>query len=326
MRLALPIGLAAWVLSAACAPRPRGETQSHRPPAPGIVRSRPVVSSRIAWPDGTPAGALLGISAIGPGRALAVGSPGAAWIDGGSVRVENRAGFVPTAVWAEGARFALAVGYGGTSEMWDGRRWEKVVTGTTADLLALWGRRGPGRRLVYAAGTRGAILHWSGGRWQSVPAPEWMTVTALAGDADVRWAVGFRAGSGEPPDGAILTRHEGRWIDACPALACGAAIYAAWTPGGDELWTAGSRGELVRYVGSRSEVIRTGTGEDLLAIWGTGSNDLFVAGASGVLLHGNGTAWERIDAGEVDLRAVDGLPTGEGWVAGEDGTITHLAP
>lgn len=293
-------------------------------PQPGLARADAAVEE-IAWAGQGTAGSLLGIAAIGPGKAIAVGEPGVLWIDETGVRLAPLPDGIATAIWADGPSFAVAVGYGGASWTWDGTRWTSMPTGVQANLHAVWGRRAGEQRDVLAGGD-GVVLRLSATGWIKMTAPEQASISAFAASGASVWAVGEHAGTGEPPDGIILRLQGDRWVDACPDLACGGAIYSAWAASADELWTAGIAGELVRYSGGQAEWIVTGTREDLTSIWGTGIRDLFVAGDGGTVLRWNGVLWTSLGAGESDIRALTGFPSGEAWLVASDATIRHIPP
>lgn len=333
------IAIAALLLAAACAPRtdrtkPATPVATATPspipvtmePAPqGLARPEPKIAV-IAW-AGQGAGALLDVSAIGPGEAIAVGEPGVVRIRGDLVEVAPLPDGIPTSVWTDGPGFAVVVGYGGLSYVREnGGAWTAVATGTDADLLAVWGRSKDGVREVYAAGARGTLLRLAGSAWEKIGSPESAHLFSISGNAARVWALGESGGGGAPGEGAILRSAGGAFSDACPDLACGGAVYDGWAPVPNELWTAGARGEVVRYAGAQAEWITTGAKEDLTGIWGTGTRDLFVIGDAGTCLHFDGTTWKPLDAGERDLRSIAGLPSGEAWLVGADGAIRHLSP
>ena len=337
-----------WVVlivlaSVGCAPAPEKKKKAPLPvarpvvatPVPaaeaapaGIARAQ-VQLTQVRW-AGEGAGALLDVAAIAPGEALAVGEPGAVWIREGGDKVEV-APFpdgIATAVWADGAAFAAVVGYGGMSYVREGAgAWTAAPTGTEANLTAVWGRTKNGAREVFAGGERGVLLRWNGTAWEKLAGPETARVSRIAGNGAWVWAVGESGGGGSPGDGALLRSAGGEFTDACPELACGGAIYDAWSPVQSELWTAGIGGEVVRYTGARlaqAEWIKTGVAEDLTGIWGTGVGDLWIVGDGGTCMRWDGTLWKPVPAGDRDLRGIDGLPSGEGWIVGADGSIRHI--
>lgn len=289
-----------------------------RPGAPSL--------ERVDWP-GAPAGAdLLAVAVLASNKAIAVGVPGAAWIDSKSVSLAPFADGIADAVWAEDASFAVAVGYGGIAHVWNGKSWSEAPTGTDADLHAVWGWHGKtGSRVVYAGGSKGTILALAddGKTWSKMRAPESATISAFAGTAETVWALG-QAASGEPADGVILKLDGDHWVDACRELACGGAIYSAWSPGPGDLWTGGAGGELVHYANGQPELLKSGTRGATTAIWGSGPADVFVAGEAGFLLWWNGRSWAPLAVGDDDLRGISGLPSGEAFVVGASGTIRHV--
>lgn len=328
--------------TAACGPKSEKAAAPAAPVAPPVSTATPVATpaaetapagvsratvtvTRIPWPGEGTAGAILDIAAVAPGEAIAVGQAGVLRIAGGAVEVTPLPSGIATSVWADGADFAVVVGYGGISyaRERDGA-WTPLPTGTDADLLAVWGRGSGASRQVFAGGTRGTVLELRDGAWAKVPAPEPVHVNGFAGNAESLWAIGeLGGGNGE---GAILEWNGNAFLDACPQLACGSAVYDGWAPVAGELWTAGARGELVRYAGLHPEWISTAVREDLTGVWGTGTSDVFVIGDAGTCLRFDGTAWAPLPLGTTDdLRAISGLPSGEAWIAGAGGSLLHIA-
>lgn len=309
-------------------------TPSLEPPPRGLSRGEATIA-RIPW-AGEGAGALFDVAPIGPGEALAVGESGVVHVRGDVVEVAPFPGGIATSVWADGASFAVAVGSSGLSYVREGAgAWTPVETGTDADLLAVWGRSQGGVREVYAGGEKGTLLRLNGSTWETLASPEPAHLSGITGNAAFVWALGevggrlpagTSSGGGVPGEGVLLRSEDGAFTDACPELACGGPIYDGWAPVPNELWTVGARGEVVRYVGAQAEWIATGTRVDLTGIWGTGVRDLFVVGKAGTCLHFDGTGWKTLDAGKNDLRAIAGLPTGEAWMVGADGSIRHVPP
>ncbi len=300
------------------APIPRGSVAK---PAQGVARATTPLLEPIAWPGD---GDLLGIAALTTSQALAVGVPGAVWIDGSRVRVAPFPDGIADAVWADGPSFAVVVGYGGISHLWNGKTWTAAPTGVDADLHAVWGRGSGKSRQIFAGGSKGTILSWVDGAWTRMKAPDSVIVSAFAGAGEKLWAVGQTSGETNS-EGAILRLDGDTWVDACKDLACGGAIYAAFAPDANDLWTAGAAGELVHYANGQPELLRSGTRGAITAIWGTGRSDLFVAGDGGFCLHWNGKTWAPLPSSDEDLRAMSGLPNGEAWIAGGAGTIRHVA-
>ena len=312
-------------------------------PSPGVRRASAPVFERVPW-AGT--GTLSAVRAIAPGRAVAVGEPGVVWIGPEGPRVAPFPEGHARAVWA--ARLpataadepaerprGLAVGDRGLAWMLDDVEWRRIPTGTEVDLFVVDAVHGPdGRFEAFAAG-EGVFLQLErtapadGGAevlWRFVPAeiPEGVSVRGFA-IADGRLvAVGDRIGSA-PGEGVVLVRNGSGWIDACPELACGGAIRAAWSPGGDELWTAGP-GEIVRYGNGRAELFPVSRRTAFRALAGSGAGDVFAAGEGGLVLHHDGQAWTPLESPGVTIHAMDALPSGEVWAVGEGGAILHLPP
>ena len=216
-RMNRPVAIASvFFLVTGCAPRAdRTKAASPSPtptptpiaatmePAPsGLARPVAAKLEVIAW-AGQGAGALLDVAAIGPGEAIAVGEAGVVRISGNSVEVAPLPDGIPTSVWADGAAFAVVVGFGGSSYVREnGGAWTAVATGTDADLLAVWGRNRDGVREVFAGGARGTLLKLAGGAWERVPATESVQLHGIVGNGARVWALGETGGGGSPGEGA----------------------------------------------------------------------------------------------------------------------------
>lgn len=295
-------------------------------PAESIGPAGPPRLEAIPWPGVATGADLLAVAALSSSQAIAVGVPGAVWIDAakGTVRVAPFSDGIADAIWADGPDFAVAVGYGGIAHLWDGRAWSDAPTGIDADLEAVFGRETGGVRQVFAGGSKGTILSLGPeGHWTKMAAPDNVTISAFSASGDKVWAVGF-VPAGDGSDGVILRLDGDRWVDACHDLACDGAIYAVWAAGAGDLWTGGARGELVHYTALQPELLKSGTRATITSIWGTSATDVFVAGNAGFLLHWSGTSWAPLAVGNDDIRAIGGLPTGEAWVVGASGLIRHV--
>ena len=76
----------------------------------------------------------------------------------------------------------------GTILHYDGSSWSAVSSGTTDDLIGLWGSSATD---VWAVGYSGTILHWDGNSWSGAPSGTTADLTSVwgSGSGDV-WVAG----------------------------------------------------------------------------------------------------------------------------------------
>jgi hypothetical protein len=62
----------------------------------------------------------------------------------------------------------------------------------------------------------------------------------------------------------------------------------------------------------------------LTSVWGSSASDVWAVGYGGLVIHYDGTAWSRVDAGTTnDLHGVSGTSASDAWLVGEMGLIEH---
>jgi len=214
------------------------------------------------------------------------------------------------AVWAAGASFAIAVGDQGVAAHWSGTVWTQVATGTTADLIDVWGRASDD---VFALAAS-SLIHWNGTSWSplSIPAGSYH---ALAGDEGHLYVVGD-AGTVRVFDGA-------QWATEDPGTT--ANLVSVWAAGG-RVVAVGDAGTIVERDVSGWTPGKTRATANLASVWGSASDGFFAVGEHGTVLFGDGRVWRPLSLGRgvvgspgQDFTFVTGLPgVTVGLVGAED--------
>ncbi|MBL8604879.1 MAG: hypothetical protein JNK72_23325 [Myxococcales bacterium] len=109
-------------------------------------------------------------------------------LEGGSwVEVEFPGSSYYFAIWGSSASDVWVLG-NGAARHWNGREWERVLTGTTEPLRAAWGSAAND---VWAVGDNGTILHYNGTAWSTIASNTRVNLRAVYGlGANDVWAVG----------------------------------------------------------------------------------------------------------------------------------------
>ncbi|HEY4184167.1 MAG TPA: hypothetical protein VGP07_03820 [Polyangia bacterium] len=192
-------------------------------------------------------------------------------------------------VWGFGVDEVYVGGTGGTLLHYHlGQGWTVVPSGTTDDILSLWGT-GPSD-LWEVTTQADAVLHWDGNAWSPV--------TALSeGTWAEMWRGVFGAPTGEAyllgprsaargPDGATLRQLDGgQWDLLPPNLPFQGSVLSGWTNGPGTLWTVGDYPGAFQWDGIAWSQSATGVTYSLTGISGTTSGDLWAVGQHGTILH-----------------------------------------
>ena len=220
-------------------------------------------------------------------------------------------------IWGSGPADAFAVGRAGTILHYDGTSWSPQISGTPEDLLGVWGS-GPADVFAVGAGT---ILHYDGGVWSlqlsaSIPIP--LTGVWGSGPRDVYSTLGV------PSFGLPIIHYDGSaWSQATTGPQF---LLGVWGSGPADVFAAGVGGTILHYDGTSWSPQTSGTSQDLQGLWGSGPADVFAVGA-GTILHYDGKGWtsQTIGAGATStaLMGVWGSGPADVFAAGAAGTILH---
>lgn len=169
----------------------------------------------------------------------------------------------------------------------------------------------------------GQLARWDGATW-SVPHMPAPTFRAMAADADARlWAVGDQ--------GMVASLQQGQWVREDAGTLH--TLLAMW--GSDKgLWAAGDAGTVLSHSAAGWQTMPDAGLDNLTSIWASGDTDVWVVGETGYvpygypvegvtrLLHWDGNLWTEIPTpNTMPLRSVTGTPTGDLFLAGDDGVV-----
>lgn len=169
--------------------------------------------------------------------------------------------------------------------------WRSMESGTTNDLLAIWGSSANN---VYAVGENGTILHYDGSRWSAED------IGGIIPDFTDVW--------GSAPDNIYVTGPHGTYhydgntwekvtslIEVDPA----STMISVWMSSPTDIYLLSSYNQIY-YSNNGTNWVKVhdnpiGTGGDLYKIRGTGGSDIYAIGNYPV--HFDGESWSQIDFG-----------------------------
>jgi len=192
------------------------------------------------------------------------------------------------------------VGGRGLAMRWSGGAWTLTRTGTTDNILRVWGTRSDdvwAITLQTSAGggdATGALLHWVGDRWvrESVPFTDRPAVVHGSGPDDV-WVV---TQPQRTTRASTLWRYDGtRWIERREGLPDGLFVDDLWVERAGRVWMYGrSSGDAHAYLVYRYDGARWALVEDIRDSVADQAFTGRIAGAAGeVLLLSTGINGER---------------------------------
>jgi hypothetical protein len=235
------------------------------------------------------------------------------------------------------------------------RSWSRQVSGTTQNLLGVWGTSASD---VWAVGENGTIVHSTdGASWAGVPSGATQALRSIWGSsANAAWGVG------DTVPGATLhrvVRYTGSWSTVVAAgsqttLAgvWGSSASDVWAVGGKsqggiqtilhfngstwstvagpsteyltgvwgssatDVWAVGESGTIIHYDGG-SWSVALNTGRTLSSVWGSSARDVWAVGGAGALFHSNGTTWSSQSVGSANLNSVFGSSSIDIWAVGD---------
>lgn len=247
------------------------------------------------------------------------------------------------AIWGT-ARDDVWIGSAGTFHHFDGSRWSRVPSPTTACVRGIWGSSRSDVWAVTSAACpsysqdvsrNGAeILHWDGSSWTSVVSRSDITLTAIGGSgpADL-WAVGEALGT---YTGVVLHWDGTTWQTRPETVS--QRPTALWASGASDVWMTTSRALGVGTLRTRSphwdgtswQGGTTAPRYWQFGLWASGPSDVWSVGLGGAVTHWDGTAWspETLVGGlatkvEPYLFAVWGSGPADVWTAGNFGALAH---
>jgi hypothetical protein len=209
--------------------------------------------------------------AVGNGGQGRVSDPHLAWVyhfNGSSWTVsytDNKVELV--AVATRSTEDVIAVGLHGRIVRHAGSQWLEQTSGTTNDLLAVWGDRNSAS--VFAVGAGGTIVRYDGTAWQTQTSGTTAVLRGVWGSsaADV-FAVG---------DNGTVLHFDGTSWSVQPSGTT-QNLRGVWGSAPNSVFAVGAGGTVLRYDGSGWSAQSTGFNMDFTDVWGSSGGDVFVSG------------------------------------------------
>ncbi|HJQ12666.1 MAG TPA: hypothetical protein VJ840_16675 [Gemmatimonadaceae bacterium] len=177
-------------------------------------------------------------------------------------------GFRLNATWTDSPNNAVVVGNLGFIVHYNGSSWTEATSGTTSNLLSVWGVASATTPRVFAVGDAGTILTYDGTSWQAQSSGTTQTLRSVWGTSatDV-FAVG---------DGGLILHYDGtRWSTQNSS---GHTLYGVWGTSPTSVFAVGDGPTVLYYDGSTWTAKSVGIPIDLRAVWGSGANDVYAVG------------------------------------------------
>ena len=187
-----------------------------------------------------------------------------------------------TAAWGTSERDLWLVGCAGTILHFDGAKWARAASGTTATLRGLWGS---GQADVWAVGDRATVLHFDGKAWTAAPDAARVGLRAVwgSGPRDV-WIAGER--------GALAHFDGTRWSE----VASGAreTLLALGGTGPGDVFAVGAGGAVLHFDGAGWSRQKSATPNALYGVWVNRRNDVWALSGNGPNIRYDGNGWSPV--------------------------------
>ncbi|MCX5990868.1 MAG: PKD domain-containing protein [Chloroflexi bacterium] len=262
------------------------------------------------------------------------------------------------AVWGSSASDVYAVGNGGTILHYNGTSWSAQVSGTTNDLLGVWGYRYSLIPMitveeVYAVGSNGTVLvsrSSNGFRWTAQSGTDvgtdlravWGILTLVPWptkhySVDV-YAVGLQRNVDGPWYYTILHSNGSSWSAQNPPGSqlqgrnLDEGLWGVWGSSTNDIYAVGyehGQPEIILHSsdGTSWTSCSSSTVAWLYDVWGSSDSDVYAVGSSGTILHSTdgGNSWSRVqNSGTTQwLYGVWGRSASDIYAVGGQGTIVH---
>jgi len=217
---------------------------------------------------GTAPNDVWGVEAGAQGR---ISDPHLAWVyhyDGSNWTVSYTDSSVSLiAVGTRSTDDVIAVGLHGKIVRHAGSQWSPQTSGTSNDLLAVWGD--PNSSSVFAVGAAGTVVRYDGTAWGTQTSG---TTAALRGVWGSSATDVFAVGD----NGTILHFDGASWT----AQSSGTTqnLRAVWGSTPSSVFAVGAGGTVLRYNGTAWSAQSTGFNMDFTDVWGSSGSDVFISG------------------------------------------------
>lgn len=229
-------------------------------------------------------------------------------------------------VWGSSAKDVWAVGGdagdGPLVIHFDGASWSRLQTGTSGDLLWIFGFAGGP---IYMGGDGGTVLRYQDGVFERMKTPS--STPAVFGiwgaSPDDVWAVGGVNGGATGAFAWHLV--DGTWTQPTQApsdLASQGALWKVYGRGASDAWFVGTDGAALHWDGSALARQPTGVSESLFTVHGDAQTFVTVGGfGTGLILENQGAGWvDRSPPGAAPLIGVS-LRNDVGYAVGQFGAV-----
>lgn len=222
------------------------------------------------------------------------------------------------AVWGISPSAVYAVGTGGTIIKWNGTAWSSVPSGVTTTLRAVTAPR-DNTSLILAGGDNGLLLGWSGSAWSRFsPFPPVFQINAVSAN---KFASSLYIGG----SGGTYLQWDGNNKWNKPTLYGNSKSLSglAFMPGSDEHFMSGAGGLLVRNNAGFFPAQTTNTTANLNAVW-AGTQAIYMVGDGGTIVRRNAGDGQdgmvQTSGTTANLRAVSGANDTTIFAVGDGGT------
>ena len=168
-------------------------------------------------------------------------------------------------VWARSSNDAYTVGAGGKILRYDGANWNPETSGTTSNLMGVWGSGSN----VFAVGTDGTVLYNDGTGWRA----------QSSGTTSLLWAVWgasttdvFAVGT----SGTIIHYNGTSWTTQSSGTT--ETLNAVWGSSGNAVFAVGNNGAIRFYNGTTWTAQPAGAPIALRGVWGTSATNVYAVG------------------------------------------------
>jgi hypothetical protein len=150
-----------------------------------------------------------------------------------------------------------------------GTNWVDQTSGTTNDLLGVWGD--PNGVNAFAVGSSGTVIRYDGATWQPQTSGTTASLRGVWGSSGSNvFAVG---------DGGTIVHFNGTGWTAQPSGTT-QNLKSVWGNSPNSVFAVGDGGTVLRYDGSAWNVVATGFQMNFSGVWGSSGSDVFVSGRS----------------------------------------------
>jgi photosystem II stability/assembly factor-like uncharacterized protein len=187
-------------------------------------------------------------------------------------------------------------------------------SGTTQDLLSVWGN---GPTDVFAVGAAGTIVHYDGQQWASQESNTSATLRDV-------WAVSqdnvFALGDG----GTILQYANGAWAPMESGVS--SALHSVWGSSLQNVYAVGAQGTVLKFDGLTWAKVDAGVTKDLFGVWvEPGALNRVIAVGDGSTIRSYGpNGWEPVGGAYGVLSSVWGSSFNDIYVVSRSKLIYHF--